>query len=303
MDLKQFKKGASRFFGYLGLKGVIFLMKPLPWSWVFSFASGLGSLAFILAVRQRRIAMDSLSTAFKGSLPAKEVRALARECFRDMAKSGVELLYLMDNRELIKKQMGFRGKELLDRALAAGRGVILVSAHFGNFPLMLCRIALEGYNVSGIMRPMRDERIEKVFYSKRTRMGIKTIYSVPREACVNTTIKYLRDNEAVFLPLDQNFGTAGVFVDFFGEKAATATGPVVFAQRTGAALLPCFAVRQPDNTHLIVFEPPVTLEEGKDAQETILLNTQKLTGIIESYIRKYPAQWGWIHRRWKSKPA
>ncbi|MBU1905372.1 MAG: lysophospholipid acyltransferase family protein, partial [Candidatus Omnitrophica bacterium] len=113
----------------------------------------------------------------------------------------------------------------------------------------------------------------------------------------------LRNNEAVFLPLDQNFGSGGVFVDFFGKKAATAIGPVVFARRTKAAIVPCFIIRQKDDTHQIVFEPPLELEEGKDKQETIVINIQKLTNIIESYIRRYPAEWGWIHRRWKSKPS
>ena len=136
---------------------------------------------------------------------------------------------------------------------------------------------------------------------KRDQLGIKTIYSQPRKDCVDSSIRSLRNNELVFIPIDQNFGTAGVFVDFFGRKAATATGPVILAQRTQAALLPCFIVRQEDNTHRIIFEPILELKEGRDPKETIVINIQALTDIIESYIRKYPAQWGWIHRRWKSQ--
>jgi KDO2-lipid IV(A) lauroyltransferase len=78
---------------------------------------------------------------------------------------------------------------------------------------------------------------------------------------------------------------------------------VVLAQRTKATLLPCFILRQPDDTHKIIFEPALDLKEGKDSRETILINIQRLTGIIESYIRRYPVEWGWIHRRWKSKPS
>jgi KDO2-lipid IV(A) lauroyltransferase len=142
-----------------------------------------------------------------------------------------------------------------------------------------------------------------MFLKKRSRLGIKTIYSQPRNTCVNTTIESLRNNELVFIPIDQNFGTSGVFVNFFGTKAATATGPVVLAQRTGAKLLPCFIIRNPDDTHRLIFESEIGLVQGKDAQETVLINIQKLTGVIESYIRNYPAEWGWIHRRWKSKPS
>ena len=153
------------------------------------------------------------------------------------------------------------------------------------------------------MRPMRDKLAESYFLKKRQRYGVKTIYSQPRQVCVEETIRALRNNELVFIPLDQNFGTAGVFVDFFGTKAATATGPVIFARRTKAALLPCFIVRQPDNTHKIIFEPEMELQESRTSQESIALNIQRLTDIIERYIRKYPAEWGWIHRRWKSRPG
>jgi KDO2-lipid IV(A) lauroyltransferase len=76
---------------------------------------------------------------------------------------------------------------------------------------------------------------------------------------------------------------------------------VVLALRTKAAVIPSFIVRQKDDTHKIIFEEPLNLEEGRTYQETIIINIQKLTNIIESYIRKYPAEWGWIHRRWKSR--
>jgi KDO2-lipid IV(A) lauroyltransferase len=218
-----------------------------------------------------------------------------------MSKGAVELLFLMDRPALLRKRVELVGKKYLDEALARDKGVILVSAHFGNFPLLMAKLSLEGYKVAGIMRQMRDTRVEKKFLAKRTKLGIKTIYFQPRTTCVNSTIASLRGNEVVFIPIDQNFGTGGVFVDFFGRKAATATGPVVLAQRTKAALLPCFIVRQPDDSHRIIFEPQLKLTEGKDAEETIAINIQRLTNIIESYIRKYPAEWGWVHRRWKSK--
>jgi KDO2-lipid IV(A) lauroyltransferase len=152
------------------------------------------------------------------------------------------------------------------------------------------------------MRPMRDSRMERLFVAKRRQLKIKTIYSQPRQVCVEDSLRSLRNNELLFLPIDQNFGTGGVFVDFFGRKAATATGPVVLARRTGAALIPCFIVRQKDDRHKIILESPLDLKEGSSPQETVTINIQRLTNIIETYIRRYPAEWGWIHRRWKSKP-
>jgi KDO2-lipid IV(A) lauroyltransferase len=259
-------------------------------------------MGYFFTPKQRKVALESLSIAFGQEKSRQEIEQIARECFMFLAKSGVELVFLMDRPSLLKRRVEIAGRENLDTALAKGRGVILVSAHFGNFPLMLARLSLEGYKTAGIMRFMRDARVEKVFVAKRNRLGIKTIYAQPRKACVENSLRCLRNNELLFVPIDQNFGAGGVFVDFFGQKAATATGPVVLAQRTKATIIPCFILRQKDDTHKIIFEPPLTLEKGKTERETVITNIQRLTNIIESYIRKYPAEWGWIHRRWKSKP-
>lgn len=269
---------------------------------MYGFARNIAYLGYIFARKQRQIAIESLAIAFGKDKTQQEIERIAQNCFIFMAKSAMEVMFLMDKPKALMKRVEIVGKNNLDVALAKGKGVILVSAHFGNFPLLMARLSLEGYKTAGIMRYMRDERAEKFFMAKRTRMGIKTIYSQPRKTCVEITIKTLRNNEIVFIPLDQNFGTGGVFVDFFGQKAATATGPVVLAQRTKASILPCFILRQEDDTHKIICEPALELEEGRDSQETITINIQKLTNLIEAYIRKYPAEWGWIHRRWKSRP-
>ena len=269
---------------------------------LYGFAERISVLGYTFAVRQRKIALESLNIALGEEKPKEEIEKIAKDCFTYMAKSAIEVMFLMDKPETLKKRISLSGRERLDQALAKGNGVILVSAHFGNFPLLLARLALEGYKTSGIMRPMKDERVEKMFLEKRNKYKVKTIYSQPRNVCVNQTIEALRENEIVFIPIDQNFGTGGIYVNFFGRQAATATGPAVLALRTKAALLPCFILRQADDTHRIIFEPQIKLEEGKDAQETVLLNIQKLTSVIENYIRRYPAEWGWIHRRWKSKP-
>ncbi len=303
MDSKKIRKNLSYISGWLGLTICSLIVRVIPARYLYGFAKNISFLGYNLVTKQRKIALDSLNLAFAGQKTKIQIQQIAKDCFTFMAKSAIELLFLMDRPVLLKQRVRFSGRENLDKALSHGKGVILVSAHFGNFPLLMAKLSLEGYKVAGIMRPMRDTRVEKIFLQKRQRMGIRTIYSQPRNTCVNATINSLRNNEIVFIPIDQNFGTAGVFVDFFGRKAATATGPVVLAQRTKAVLLPCFIVRQSDDTHKIIFEPALDLVEGKSSEETITINIQRLTNIIETYIRKYPAEWGWVHRRWKSKPS
>jgi len=303
MDIKKIRKSIIGFLSAFGLITCSAIVSIMPQCFLYGFASFISFLAYRFAGKQKRIALESLSFAFGKEKSAAELQKIIKDCFTFMAKSAVELMFLFDKPDLLKKRVALAGKENLDNALAKGCGVVLVSAHFGNFPLLLGRLAVEGYTAGGIMKPMHDKRVEAIFLEKRKKFGVKTIYSQPRNACVNETIQALRNNELIFIPIDQNFGTGGVFVNFFGRKAATAAGPVIFAQRTGAALLPCFIIRNSDDTHKIIFEPAVKLQEGKDSQDTVLVNVQKLTDVIELYIRKYPAEWGWIHRRWKSQPS
>ena len=230
------------------------------------------------------------------------MKAIARESFEFIASSAVETLFYVGKPEMLKERAVIENKHILNRALSKGKGVILVSGHFGNFPLMILRLRFEGYSIGGIMRTMRDPKVEKMFANLRNKMGIRTILTQPRKACVDATIRALRDNEVICLQLDQNFGTGGIFVDFFGQKAATATGPVIFALRTKAVLIPCFIVKERNNTHRIILEQEIDLKQEKDFDKTVQVNIQRLTGIIESYVRRYPSQWGWVHRRWKTRP-
>ncbi|MFA6357801.1 MAG: lysophospholipid acyltransferase family protein [Candidatus Omnitrophota bacterium] len=302
MDFKKFRKLIKHSTARFGIGLCCSIVKVMPAGFLYAFASNLAALAYVFALKQKKIALNSLNIAFGGEKSSQEINKIAKTCFTYMAKSAVELMFFFDKPHALKDRVEIIGCQNLDKALARGHGVILVSAHFGNFPLLLGRLAVAGYKAGGIMKPMHDAKMEEIFRKKREKYGVRTIYSQPRSECVNSTITALRNNELIFTPIDQNFGTGGVFVNFFGEKAATATGPVILAQRTKAAIVPCFILRQPNDKHRIVFEPELELVEGKDPRDTILVNIQRLTDIIESYIRKYPAEWGWIHRRWKSKP-
>ncbi len=286
-----------------GLYGSSWFINKLPYHAVKIMAAVFITIGYWFTVRQRRIAWESLQIAFGREKSANELKRIIWACFENLGRGMIELIYFMDHPAMIKQKVFLEGKEHLDKAFQEGNGVVAISAHFGNFPLMLLRFAREGYKTNAIIRPTRDQEIEKHFLNQRTKLGLKTIYSQPRKECVETSIRALRNNELVFIPLDQNFGSgAGVFVDFFGQKAATATGPVVFAMRTKAPLLPMFIIRQNDDTHKVIIEPPLYLEEKSNDKDTIVINTARITRIIERYIRQYPQEWGWMHRRWKSKP-
>lgn len=188
MDAKIIRTTLSRFAARFGLNLCSLIVKVIPTGCLYAFAKNIAGLAFIFAAKQRKIALDSLNIAFGKEKSREEIEAIARDCFVYMAKSAIELMSLFDKPDVLKGLVEIQGRQNLDKALEAGRGAILVSAHFGNFPLLLGRLATEGYKAAGIMRPMRDAKVEKIFFEKRKKFGVKTIYSQPRNACVNNTI-------------------------------------------------------------------------------------------------------------------
>jgi len=301
MSSKVIGKSIRRWWGRSALNFFSLIIKFTPEGFLYVLADFIARVGYYIAGRHRRIALNSLTIAFGREKNRQEIKKIAKDSFRSMAKSAVEMLFFVERPSLVKDKVRIEGKAYLDRALSEGKGLIVVSAHFGNFPLMLTRFAQLGYKTNAIIRHMRDEKVDEFFLKKRTTLNITTIYSVPRRGCIEESLKSLRRNELLFIQMDQNFGTGGIFVDFFGMKAATATGPAVLAARTKAPILPAFIIRDKDNLLKIIIEPPLHIEDADNA-EVVQKTIQRITGIIENYIRRYPEEWGWIHRRWKSRP-
>lgn len=276
------------------------ILKNMPEKGLYACSRGMGIGMYYFFFKQRRIAYAGLRWAFAGVKTSAQIARIARDCFIFMAVSAAEMVYAVGRPSFIRKNVRIRDLAPLDAALSKGNGVVLVTAHFGNFPLILARLALEGYRTSVIMRPVKDNRVEQFFEPERRKLGIEIVHSIPRKECVEQAIRSLRANRILLVPLDQNFGTGGVYVDFFGRKAATATGPIILARRVKAVILPCFILRDADNQKEIVFEGPI--EAPENSGEALREAIQRITLLIESYIRRYPEEWSWIHRRWKSRP-
>ena len=300
-SIKKCKRAVARWAYYF----FTWLFAVLPYGVIKGMANVLLVVAYFILRHMRKIGIETLTIAFGKEKSSAELERICRACFDNAGRGVIEVGVMNTRPQLLVKKFRFDGdsRRHLDAALAEGRGVLAVSAHFGNFPLMLLYLAQMGYQTNAIIRPSRDESIEKHFQAARTRLGLKTIHSYPREVCVRQSIKCLRAKELLVVLLDQNTGSkSGVFVDFFGQRAGTATGPIIFAMRTGSPILPIFTVRDGEDSHKIIIEPHFYLEQKGTDEETVQYNVQKITNIIERYIRTYPQEWGWMHRRFKSKP-
>lgn len=298
---KDKKKFLKRKLGWFSLRIFAILNGIFPLGGSYFLGKILGRIAYFAVLRHRRIALENLSIAFP-YVSSKKRKRIAIGFFIFMAQSSVELLYFLRNPGSLEN-IYIEGKENLEHAIEQGRGVIILTAHLGNFPLMSLKLAKAGYTVNVVARPMRDERAGDYIHNLRIKAGIKTIFSYPRKVCVGGIIKALRERELVIIQMDQNFGTGGVWVKFFGKLAATPLGPIIFALRTQAAVCPAYICRESQGRHCIKFFSPEKLILTQDKDETVLLNAIKFTRIIESWVKNFPFQWSWIHRRWKSQPS
>lgn len=299
--IKRFKRALARYVYYF----FKWYLTISPYWLVKGMASFFIFLAYRVIWKLKSHARESLSIAFGQEKSPQEIKAIFKQCFENFGRGALELGYFCMHPEMIKQKMFFApgSEENLRKAMEVGKGVVGVTAHFGNFPLMLLYLGQCEFPVSAIIRPSRDEVIEKDFQELRTRLGLHTVHSYPRQQCVKESLRILRQKELLIIPTDQNTGSkSGVFVDFFGQKAGTPTGAVVFALRTGAPIVPIFTVKDHDDVSRIIIEPHFFVERKETDEETLQVNTQKITSIIEKYIRKYPHEWGWMHKRWKSKP-
>ena len=302
MTLKEYQKKFKRAIARYVMVVCAWLARHLPFPCIKSIMSFVAIVCTPLMVRLRRIARDSLEIAFGKEKDLKERNKIMEDCFKGFSQAIGELLYYQEHPgEVSRQYSSIEGKENLDAALAQGKGAIAVTAHFGNFALMLLQFVSLGYKVNVIMRRIRDEKVGAHALHVMTKVGVNTIFSMPRRECVVNSIKRLRENEILVILLDQHFGgDGGVFVDFFGKKAATATGPMVFSSRTGAPIIPIFNIRENDGRYKIVIEPPLEIEEHEDEEAKTIINISKITKIIERYVREYPHLWGWMHCRWKT---
>ena len=270
----------------------------LPRKLALSIGVYLATAIFGFSHRQKDRACKHLKQSLGIEYPAAE--QLVRRSFRNTGKNLMEFMQLPRmSPETIHQLVTFEGREHIDRALDQGRGAIILTAHFGNWELLGASILANGYTIRGITRQLRSKRLDAIVSSYREKVGWQ---GIDRDRSIREVLRCLKRNELIAILADVDTRTQGIFVDFFGRPAYTPYSPVAFALKTGAAILPTFIIRQPDDSHRAVVEAPLLLQQGGEKEQDLLVNTQRFTKIIESYIRRYPEQWIWMHERWKTKP-
>ena len=230
-------------------------------------------------------------------------RKMVTQYLKSLGHSMVDLLYYVDRPRELLKIIQFEHEEHLKEALEKGKGVIAVSAHMGNFPLMFVFMRLKGYKVNVIIRPMRNKSFSEFVFFQCRKWGINMIQTLPRKDFLRESLGALKRNETLFILLDEVVpADAGVKVKFFNGEVVRAIGPTLFLERTGSPIVPIFVAQDEQGLYKVHIEPPFDIAHTGSAEDNAVMNIAGLTKIIEQYVKRYPLQWGgWLNKRWANQ--
>ena len=282
----------------------VLLAQVMPLKCFYPVAELLGTLTSLLIPRHRRRVVGNLNLAFGDEKTKDEKLAIHRAFNAHLVKCYFEMLCSTD-RARQSTLLGFVqivGQDHLDRCLQKGKGVIGIGGHLGNFTIMGLKMNEAGYRFHTVVRSSVDPLRNRMYERFRMQQIQPFIYTHRSKPATTEIIRALRSNEIVFLIADENERSGGVFVNFFNRTASTTPGPAILHLRTGADIVPIVFFRNQDNTHKIIIDPPLALSSKGTRKENIEEITKAVTQKIEEHVRKYPSQWMWTHRRWRTRP-
>jgi Kdo2-lipid IVA lauroyltransferase/acyltransferase len=286
---------------YILVRTLLALFGALPLGVGLRLGPAIGSLAYFWANgRLRRTAKRNLQLAFP-DLNDRRREELLRGSFRNFGRLLAVFSHFNNDANSLKAFVDCDGLEHLDRARTNGHGVVLFTGHLGAWELTSFALALFDRPLSFLVRRIDNPKIEKLVERARTRLGNRT---VDKRSAAREMLQTLRAGETLGILVDLNtHEREGIFVDFFGVPASTTFVLAKLAVRTGASVLPVFAPWDQERRRFVVkIDEPLPLPQSGDEEKDVRQLTQSFTKVIEKYVRLYPDQWLWIHRRWKTRP-
>jgi KDO2-lipid IV(A) lauroyltransferase len=280
---------------------ILFVVGAFPIKQSLWLGALLGRIAYPIARELRRTGEINLKLAFPEKTP-EERRELLKGCFQSLGRElGLFSHFAKNPAQSVLSVVEAEGFEHLVAAKGGDTGVIVFTAHFGAWELTSFGVSLLGHPFSFIVRRIDNPKIEKLVDSYRTTAGNKTL---DKFSAGRSMVKTLRSREVLGLLFDLNaLEDEAIFVDFFGVPASTNFMTAKLALRTNSPIIPIFAPWDKERQkYLLQIGPPVTVERVGDEEEDVRRLTSRLTLLFEEQIRRYPDQWLWIHKRWKTRP-
>ena len=264
--------------------------------------AALGAVAWVAVPRLRQVGMRNLELAFP-EWPEERREGVLQQLYRNL---GWQMAEFCQMRKYTRaSSAGFVRYEGLEHYLAArdrGRGVLIVTGHLGAWELSSFWHSLMGYPMAMVIRRLDNARVDALVNGIRCLHGNQVLH---KDDFARGLISSMRKGETVGILMDTNMTPPqGVFVPYFGRQACTASGLARVARKTGAAVLPGFLLwEEAERKYVLHFGPEIAVKTDGADEEDAVTNTARFTAVIEDWVRRYPEQWLWVHRRWKTRPA
>ncbi len=285
---------------YAAGAGVLRLLGLLPRGAARLACGAIAAGSYYIWPRLRRVGLFNLRLAFPGWTERQRRRTLF-ETFRGFGRMMADFAsFPRLNRDNIGQVMVYEGFEHYARAQAHGKGVIFLTAHFGNWELSSFAHGMHGHTINFTVRPMDNPLLDRIITRYR---GLSGGRPIDKNDFARRALQALKRGEAVGVLMDTNMlPDEGIFVEFFGRLACTTSAPARLARKTGATLVLGLTLWDAELGKYRLRFQPVDWIPAEDAEEEIRLNTANFTRLIEDAIRQSPDQWFWVHRRWKTRP-
>ncbi len=301
MSQHKFIKRLRKDSAYILIMLVVGFFRILPRKAALMIGSFLGKIAPYLVPRERRLAEEHLTIAFGNEKSEQEIRRLSKDIFRFMALNFIDTVRLKTMAaEEIERICIVHNFEFLKEAHDNGKGIIGLSGHVGCWEMLGVWMTTIGIKSYPIARKLYDPRLERLLLDSREHRGITVI---SRGGNMREILRAFKKGHLVGMLIDQDTDIKGIFVDFFGHPAHTASAPALLSLRYGVPIVPLFIYRDNKHNHHICVGEPLSIEPTGDMDHDIELLTAAASKVTENFIREHPEQWVWFHRRWKTKPA
>lgn len=253
----------------------------------------LGDLVFHVFRKRRKVVLANLRNTIAGDWSPARTRRMARDIYRNLATNLLEFMTLpFHDRDSFNELVSARGMEVYDQYLAQGKGILLLTAHFGNWEYLGAWLGLNGYPLRAVNK--RQKGIFAYFVTWfRERAGVRLLF---KGAVLKSAITCIREGAILGLLAEQG---GGKIVDFMNRKTSFPYGVALFAGKLGAPVIPTFIRRLPDGRHEVFTLPEIQMEYTGDRELDLVANTQRAARVIQQVIESCPEQWFWLHKMWK----
>jgi Kdo2-lipid IVA lauroyltransferase/acyltransferase len=286
---------------YALLRFALFGLARLPLAWALWLGRRLGDFTFDVVRLRRRVTLENLRLALGETHDARARQRIARGAYRNIGMTLCELMRFTRARpDELRERTRLVRPEALQEAAAPGRGIIHLTAHTGNWEWYATYLGLLDGPLATIVTDQHNPLVDRFVKATRTRM--RGMVLIPVGSALRGVLRTLEAGGRVAIAGDQDAGRHGLFMPFFGHPASAAVGPARFAYRTGSPIIVGFDRHVGGGRHEITLHPPIFIDPARsEAEETQRVITL-YAGMFEDFVRRYPDQWLWMHRRWKTRP-